>query len=128
MNCQNCNTPIDYRFLTNCAHCEAKQASLLPEVLIQAPIESEKHATWTRRFVNFLYLMVSSGAGMFSGAVVVYFCAAFTYRLFLSNTVDPGHGCGGRGAAIVVLSMFTGAFLGTIGGSVFAVKNPLCKN
>lgn len=127
MNCQNCNTPIDYRFLTNCANCEAEQTSLSPGVLNQAPIEPVDHAGWTRRFVNFLYLMVSSGAGMFSGAVVVYFGAAFTYRLFLSNTVDPGHGCG-REAAIVVLSMFAGAFLGTIGGSVFAVKNPLCKN
>ena len=127
MNCQNCKTTIDYRFLTNCAHCEAEQASPLPEVLIQVPIESAKHSTWTRRLINFTYLMMSSVAGMISGAVVVYFGAAFTYLLFLSNTVDPGHGCG-RGEAIVVLSMFTGAFLGTIGGSVFAMKNPLCKS
>ncbi len=128
MNCQNCNATIDYRFLTNCAHCETTQASLLPEVLIQAPIESVKHATWTRRLINFAYLIISSAAGMISGAVVVYFGGTFTHLLFVSNTGDPGHGCGGREAAIVVLSMFTGAFLGTIGGSVFAVKKPLCKN
>ena len=127
MNCQNCNTPIDYRFLTNCAHCEAEQASLLPEVLIQAPIESEKHATCTRRFVNFLYLMVSSGAGMFSGAVVVYFGAAFTCIAFLSSTGNPSEDCA-RGNAIAFLSIFTGAFLGTIGGSALAVKNPICKS
>jgi hypothetical protein len=29
---------------------------------------------------------------------------------------------------IAFLSIVTGAFLGTIGGSVFAVKKPLCKS
>ena len=127
MNCENCNTTIDYRFQTNCAHCDAEQTSLTPGVLIQAPIEPTNRTTWTRRFVNFLYLMVSSAAGMISGAVVVYFGAAFICISFMSPSGNPSADCA-RGNAIAFLSMFTGAFLGTIGGSVFAVKNPLCKN
>lgn len=127
MNCENCNTTIDYRFLTNCAHCDAEQTSLSPGVLIQAPIEPVSRNTWTRRLVNFLHLMVSSAAGMISGAVVVYFGAAFIYIAFASTSGDPSYDCA-RGSAIAFLSIVTGAFLGTIGGSILAVKNPLCKN
>ncbi len=127
MNCENCNTTIDYRFLTNCEHCDAEQTGLSPGVLIQAPIEPVNHATWTRRVVNFLYLMVSSAAGMISGAVVVYFGAAFICITFMSPSGNPSYDCA-RGNAIAMLSIITGAFLGTIGGSILAVKNPLCKN
>ena len=127
MNCENCNTTIDYRFQTNCAHCDAEQTTLSPGVLIQAPIEPVSHAAWTRRFVNFLYLMASSAAGMISGAVVVYFGAAFIYIAFASPSGNPSYDCA-RGNAVAFLSIITGAFLGTIGGSILAVKNPLCKN
>ena len=127
MNCQNCDTTIDYRFLTNCAHCEAEQENLSPGVLIEAPIQSVKHATWTRRVINFAYVLISSAAGMISGAVVVYFGAAIICISFLSSTGNPSADCA-RGNAIAFLSIFAGAFLGTMGGSAFAVKNPLCKN
>jgi hypothetical protein len=127
MNCQNCNTTIDYRFQTNCEHCETEQTSLSPGILIQAPIESVNHATWTRRIVNLLYILISSAAGMVSGAVVVYFGTAMMFMAFVSSTGDPSHDCS-RGMFIGFLAITTGAFLGTIGGSILAVKNPLCKN
>lgn len=126
MNCQNCNTTIDYRFQTNCAHCET-EAGLSPGVLIQAPIEPVNRTAWTKPFVNFLYLLVSSAAGMISGAVVVYFASAFTYIIFASPSGNSSYDCA-RGNAVAFLSIITGAFLGTIGGSAFAVKNPLCKS
>jgi hypothetical protein len=127
MNCENCNTTIDYRFLTNCAHCEAEQTSLSPGVLIQAPVEAVNRTTWTRRFINFAYVMISSAAGMISGAVVVYFGAAFICIAFMTSSGNPSYDCA-RGNAIGFLSIITGAFLGTMGGSILAVKNPLCKN
>jgi len=123
MNCQSCNTTIDYRFLTNCAHCETEQ----PGILIEAPVESENHPVWTRRVINLAYILISSVAGLVSGAVVLYFGAAITCIAFLPSSGNASLDCS-RGTAITFLSIFTGAFLGTVGGSVFAVKKPLCKN
>jgi len=125
MNCQSCNTTIDYRFLANCSHCETQQ----PAPLDPMPdcIQLEKHPTWTKRVINFVYLLASSLAGMISGAMVIYFGTAIVCISFLHSTGNPSNDCA-RGNAIGALSIFTGAFLGTIGGSVFAVKKPLCKN
>jgi hypothetical protein len=127
MNCQSCNTTIDYRFLTNCAHCETEQTSLSPGIVIEAPVASQNHAPWTRRVINFLYILVSSGAAMISGAVVLYFSVGITCAAFMSSTGNPSADCA-RGNAIAGLSLLTGGFLGTVVGSIFAVKNPLCKN
>jgi len=127
MNCQSCNTTIDYRFQTNCAHCETTEASL-PIPPLQALVESlEKRLTWTQRVVNLLYLLISSAAGMISGGVVLYFAGAIIYRTFLRDNDNAIHSCGGPAEAIAILSIWGGAFLGTVGGSVFAMKKPICK-
>jgi len=127
MNCQSCNTTIDYRFQTNCAHCETEQASL-PVVPIEAPMASvEKRFTWPRRVVNLLYILISSAAGMISGGVVLYFAGAIIYTTFLRSYDNAIHSCGGPGEAIAILSIWAGAFLGTVGGSVFAMKKPICR-
>lgn len=126
MNCQGCNTTVDYRFLTNCPNCETKQAGILITAPIQDPVESEKRLTWTKRFVNLAYIFVSSLAGMVSGAVVLYFGAAIICITFLPSSGNPSEDCL-RGNAIAFLSIISGGFLGTLGGSVFAMKNPLCK-
>ena len=129
MNCQSCNTNIDYHFLTNCDRCEAEQASLQPiQSLHEAPpIESFRaRLTWTRRVVNLVYVFISSLVGMVSGAVVIYFGTAMVCIAFLSSSDNGSHDCA-RGNAIGLLAIFAGSFLGTMGGSAFAVKNPLCK-
>jgi len=127
MNCQSCNTTIDYRFQTNCAHCETEQASL-PVPLIEAPIESvEKRFTWTRRVVSLIYVLTISAATMISSAVVLYFSSAIIYNYFLRRPVNGPHSCGGPEEAFAIFSMLIGAFLGTVGGSVFATKNPVWK-
>lgn len=125
MNCQSCNTGIDYRFLTNCAQCgcELEQVNLnLP------PVESvEKPLTWGQCLANLTYLFASSIVGLTVGAVVLYFVGAVIYLAFFNGGGgNPSEACA-RGTAAAFLSIMSGAFLGTVGGSVFAVKNLPCK-
>jgi len=125
MNCQSCNSIIDYRFVTNCGHCgaEATQADP-PQNLIESIDES---LTWTQRLVNLGYVFASAIAGLVSGAVALYFLGIPFYIAFLSgSTGNPGRDCA-RGSAFAGLSILSGAFLGTIGGTTFAIKKPLCK-
>ena len=133
MNCQNCNARIDYRFLTKCAHCdgEVEPAGLeTPSIVsVRVPAEAvETRLTWKQHLINVAYVFASYIAGMVSGAVVVYFGAAAVYIAFLSSGPhgNSGEECA-RGMAIAFFSILSGAYLGTVGGSVFAVKNPLCK-
>lgn len=129
MNCQSCNTTIDYRFLTNCPHCETEQTDLLPlaPVVDLHTVEAvENRLTWTRRLINLAYLVTIAMAGLCLGAVVIYCGTAVTFIAVLTPLGVPSPGCG-TGHMIGLLAIFTGAFLGTIGGSVFAVKNPVCK-
>lgn len=125
MNCQRCNSRIDYRFVTNCPHCgaEATQAAPPPNL-----VESIKESlTWTQRLVNLGYVFASAIAGLVSGAVTLYFLGAMFYITFLSaSTGNPSRDCA-RGTAFAGLSILSGAFLGTIGGTTFALKKPLCK-
>lgn len=124
MNCQSCNSRIDYRFETNCAHCGAEAAQIdAPQNLVESIEES---LTWTQRLVNLAYVFASAIAGLVSGAVTLYFLGAIVYLTFFSgSTGNPGQDCA-RGTAFAGLSILTGAFLGTVGGSAFAIKKPLC--
>lgn len=126
MNCQSCNTKIDYRFLSNCTVCgcaveptEGSQLELLPQFQPVEPVR--KRLTWTGRLVNLGYLLVSSVAGLMIGSVVILYGGALIIR-----AVDIPMGCG-TGSMVGFLLLVVGAFLGTIGGSAFAVKRPLCK-
>ena len=125
MNCQSCNSRIDYRFETNCAHCGAKAPQIDPP---QNLVESiEETLTWKQRLLNLVYVFASAIAGMISGAVALYFLGAIFYLTFLSGGGgDPSARCA-RGNAFAALSILFGAFLGTMGGSAFALKKPLCK-
>lgn len=126
MNCQSCNTKIDYRFLSNCTACgcavqptDSSQQELLPQF---QPMESvRKHLTWRRHLVNLGYLLVSSAAGLMIGSAVILYGGALIIR-----ALDISMRCG-TGSAVGLLLLVVGAFLGTIGGSAFAVKRPLCK-
>lgn len=132
MNCQSCNTIIDYRFLSNCTACgcavepaDQPQPFTIPHGQL---IESvQKSRSWIRAIANLGYVLLNSVVGMISGGVIVYFGAALIYRAIYSGVnEDPGVACA-RGQAIGLLSIVIGAFLGTMIGSAFAVKRPLCK-
>ena len=128
MNCQNCNTEIDYRFLTNCTHCNCEvQGISVPQIAPPDPLPPASGQTWGECLVNVAYVLVSSVVGMISGAVVVYFSAVIAFSIFLSPLANPSAECS-RGMALGMLSILLGAFLGTVGGSLFALKRPLCKS
>ena len=126
MNCQSCNTKIDYRFLSNCTVCgcaveptEGSQPELLPQFQPVEPVR--KRLTWTKLLVNLGYLLVSSVAGLLIGSVVI-----MVGGVLIIKAVGVTMGCG-TGSFVGFLMLHGGAFLGTIGGSAFAVKRPLCK-
>jgi hypothetical protein len=127
MNCQSCNTGIDYLYLTNCEHCgsEVERANLnVPPAESDSP---EKSLTWGQGLINVTYLFAVAIVGLTAGAVVLYFLGAMIYIAFFSGGGgNPGDSCA-RGTAAAVLSILSGAFLGTVGGSVFAIKNLPCK-
>jgi hypothetical protein len=133
MECQSCNTEIDYRFLSNCAECGSEiETADLPATTDTIPkgqlIESiQTSRSWIRNGVNLAYVLVTSVVGMISGAVVVYFGAALIYiSLYSGVQENPSVACA-RGQAIGMLSILVGGFLGTMIGSAFAVRRPLCK-
>jgi len=77
---------------------------------------------------NVFLVLISSVFGMISGAVVVYFTAGVFFSILLGNPGgNPSESCA-RGTAIAMLSILTGAFLGTAGGSAFATKQFVVKH
>lgn len=132
MNCRSCNTTIDYKFLSDCSECGTE---VKPEIVSQ-PIElfnevpsapQEKRVSWSRGVANVLYVLITSLAGMVSGAVVVYFTAGMFFMALLSSGSDNPHESCSRGMAIGMLSILSGAFLGTAGGSAYATKHFVIK-
>lgn len=126
MNCQSCNTEIDYRFFSNCTVCggaveptDGSQSALLPQFQPIEPVQ--KRLTWTGRLVNLGYLLVSSAAGLMIGSVAILGGGVLIIRV-----LDVPMGCG-TGSMIGLWLLIVGAFLGTTAGSAFAVKRPLCK-
>ena len=83
--------------------------------------------SWKQSLINLCYVFATSIAGMISGAVVLYFLAAIIYRTFFMDLGgNPSNRCA-QGMAVASLSILCGAFLGIVGGSILAVKKPLCK-
>lgn len=134
MNCQSCNTIIEYRFLANCAQCGAEVGPAgLPAIPPdQDPLSAKPVGLalrCIRRVLNLMYLLVSAVAGLISGAVVVYFGAA-VFFIILFSFIEPNPNPSARcalGSLIGFLSLYVGAFLGTVAGSAFAAKRPLFK-
>ena len=123
MNCQSCNAEIDYRFLTNCAHCGGEvEGASVPQVSSRELVSLESSLTWTQCLVNVAYVLTTSTAGMIAGAVVVYVFAGMVYLALYPGPVTNSTECG-RGMAVGMLSILFGAFLGVVGGSVFAAKH-----
>src|SRR5688500_20389623 len=99
MNCQNCNTKIDYRFLTYCIQCgcavettDTLQPQLLPQFQPVEPVQ--KRLGWTRTLLNLGYLLVSSVAGLLIGGAVIFFGCVMIFRAVMA-VIQPGLiGCG----------------------------------
>ena len=127
MNCRNCNTIIDYNYITDCPQCGcAVEEGDLPK-LDPSTRSRKKTRAWIYSVANLFYVLVTSGVAMVAGAVVMYFSAALIYIAFATPETYPGENCA-KGMAIGMLSILMGAFLGTVGGAVFGVKHPLPIN
>lgn len=117
MNCRNCNTIIDYNYVTDCPRCGcAVEQGDLPKL----DPWRQKQSVWPY-LGNLIYVLVTSAVGMIIGAVVVYFSAAVVYMALSSPETFSGEHCA-RGMAIGMLSILTGGFLGTVGGTTFGIK------
>ena len=122
MNCRNCNTIINYNYVTDCPQCGcAVEERDLPK-LDPLTTSRKQNRVWSH-LANLIYVLVASGVGLISGAVVTYFSAALLFSALSSPETYPGENCA-KGAAVGMLSIMLGAFLGTIGGAVFSVKHP----
>ena len=133
MNCQSCNTRVDYLFLTNCEQCgnQVGPADVSQVDLMHLDPIVEPRLNWKRRVVNLVYVLMSSLAGLVSGAVALYVFFAVLCITILNNLPKdpnelPGATCA-RGMFITFMVIMTGAFLGTVGGTAFAIKKPLFK-
>ena len=123
MNCRNCNTRIDYNYLKNCPQCGCEvEARGLPK--LDPTINSAKKKRVWLHLANVAYVLFTGAVGMIGGAVTLYFSAGVIYMALQTPETYPGQNCG-RGTAIAMLSIFLGAFLGTVGGAAFAVKHPI---
>ena len=123
MNCRNCNCIINYNYVTNCPQCGyAVEEGDLPKL----DPSTKKEKRWPYCVGNLIYVLVTAGVGMISGAVVIYFSFALMYLALSSPETYPGEHCS-RGMALGMLSILVGGFLGTAGGTAFGLKHPLLK-
>lgn len=126
MNCRNCNSNIDYNYVSNCPECGGElEKDELPK-LDPSMMTAEKRRKWTYRSTNLLYTLSLAFAGMFAGAMVTYVSFGAIYLAVRSPEPTPGAHCG-EGMALGFLSLFAGAFLGTVAGAVLAVRRPVFK-
>ena len=127
MNCQSCSARIDYRFETNCTYCGSQiKASGVAQINPFTEVQVANSSGWARSVINVSYTLATSTAGMISGVVTGYCLFVVAYQLFLRSIDNAYRGCGPE-MLVGMLSVCAGAFLGTVGGAVFAVKRPLCK-
>ena len=126
MNCQSCSARVDYLFVTNCAYCGSKiEASGVTQINPFPELPVAKRSGWAATLVNIAYTLATSSAGMISGVVAAYCLFAVAYQIFFRSIENAHRGCGGPEMLIGMLSVCSGAYLGAVGGAVFAVKRPL---
>ena len=126
MNCQNCNTNIDYNYLTNCPQCGRElEKDNLPK--LDPSLNSAKRSSWTYKLTNLVWVLSTAFAGMLGGAVVTYFSAGIIYLALRAPETRPGEHCS-EGMAIGFLSILLGGFLGSVAGTTIAVKRPVLKS
>ena len=86
----------------------------------------QKERVWPYRLVNVIYVLLTAGVGMISGAVVFYFSGAVIYMALSTPETYPGENCA-QGTALGFLAILTGGFLGTVAGTAFGVKHRVCS-
>ena len=122
MNCKNCNAVIDYNYLTACPQCgDAVEGGDLPKF-----VPEKKKSAWCYYLGNIIYVLTTSAAGAFGGAVTIWTSVGTVYKAVVSPDKFPGEHCG-QGMMIGMLSFIVGAFLGTVAAAVFSVKHPILK-
>jgi hypothetical protein len=120
MNCKQCNATIDYNYLTACPQCgSAVEGGNLP----QAGPDKKKSA-WLYYVGNIIYVLMTSAVGAYAGSICLIFVAVALCKVFLPPPPHPGAYCA-LGDAIGWFSIITGAFLGTVAGTVFTIKRPI---
>jgi hypothetical protein len=125
MNCQNCTARIDYRFLTSCAYCGSKvDASGVSQIDPFPELQVAKRPVW-KVLISIAYTIASSAAGLISGTVAGYGLFVVIYQIFFRGTESAHTGCCNCGILLGMLSVFGGAYLGSVGGAVFSIKRPL---
>jgi hypothetical protein len=126
MNCPGCNTTIDYRYLSCCPKCGFESLPLGTDEEICPPAKCAQEETKARRFsralANSACVLAAAFTGLVSGGFVFYFVGGAMYLIFFAGNLTGGEACA-RGMAFGALSILTGSFLGTVGGSVLAVKH-----
>lgn len=126
MNCRTCNSLINYNYVTECPQCGCVvEGGDLP-TLDSSKRSKNNGGVWLRFLGNLVYVLITSAVAMISGAVVLYFSAALVYITLSTPEKFPGENCA-RGMAIGMLSILTGGFLGSVGGTAFGIKHPLFK-
>jgi hypothetical protein len=132
MNCQSCNTRIDYRFVTNCEECgcpvePAGVSEYHPNLESPAPVK--KRLGWMGRLINTIYVLTVSTFGLVSGTII--FAIATMFLGMIERAIYPPNpnvsGCG-RGQLISLIMMTSGAFLGTVGAAAFSARRPVFKS
>ncbi len=120
MNCPNCGAPPDYRFSTRCSYCESdlSTANESPNSLTTLPTAKDRRALF-RHAADALVILLSSSICTIAGAVLAYCAGGLTYLMFF--VPHRPNSCG-EGAAVMVLSVLAGGFLGCIGGSIVGYK------
>ena len=122
MNCKNCNATIDYNYLTACPQCNsAVEGGNLP----QAGPDKKKSA-WVYYVGNIVYVLTTSAVGAYAGTIALVFTVGTLCKAFLPAPPYPGAYCA-LGNAIGLVSIVTGAFLGTVTGTVFTIKRPILQ-
>ena len=130
MNCQSCDTRIDYRFLTRCSHCDAEirpshlaTKDTAKDLCLTKPVA--KAFSWFDGVLNLAFVAVTSITGMFTGAIAIYFTVVIFFIVFAGPSPgahNESHDCA-RGNAIGIMALFSGALLGLAAGIVIGARN-----
>ena len=124
MNCRNCNSNIDYNYLSNCPECGCElEKDDLPK-LDPSMRKVRKKRIWIYRLTNLLYVVSTAFVGMIAGTVVTYAIAAAIYMAVRGPELAPHAHCV-EGATVGILSCLGGAFFGSVAGTALAVKRPV---
>src|SRR5262245_15726473 len=125
MKCPGCNNAIDYRYLSCCPQCGFESLPSATEMEKLPATRCVQEVTRARRFrralVKSATVLTAAFTGLVTGAFLFYFIGV-GYLILVPSNLTGGAACA-RGTAICGLAILSGSFLGTVGGSVFAVKN-----